>query len=50
MLIQPLAVTNIGGLAYGTLMTLFVVPVIYDLLSARRLRKVDEADLELSDK
>ncbi len=50
MLMQPLAVTNIGGLAYGTLMTLFVVPVIYDLLAARELRKVDEADLEMSEK
>ncbi len=50
MLMQPLAVTNIGGLAYGTLMTLFVVPVIYDMLSKRTLRKVDEADLELSEK
>ncbi len=50
MLMQPLAVTNIGGLAYGTLMTLFVVPVVYDMLAARKLRKVDESDLELSEK
>ena len=50
MLMQPLAVTCIGGLVYGTFMTLFVVPCIYDLLSRRELRKVREADLELSDK
>ena len=35
----------IGGLLYATLMTLFVVPCIYDLMNKKELRKVDEADL-----
>jgi len=30
-LVQPMAVVTIGGLAYGTLMTLWVIPCIYDL-------------------
>ncbi len=49
-LIQPLAVTCIGGLVYATLMTLYVVPVMYDALSKKELYHVDEADLELSEK
>ncbi len=49
MLMQPLAITCIGGLVYGTLMTLFIVPVIYDLLSRKKLRVVSEDDLELSE-
>lgn len=49
-LIQPLAVTCIGGLLYATLMTLFIVPVMYDALSKRELYRVDDADLELSEK
>ncbi len=44
-LVQPLAVTCIGGLFYATLMTLFVVPVMYDILSKKELYKVEEADL-----
>ena len=49
-LIQPLAVTCIGGLLYATLMTLYIVPVMYDALSKKALYHVDEADLELSEK
>ena len=49
-LIQPLAVTCIGGLLYATLMTLYVVPVMYDALSKKELYHVDEEDLELSTK
>ena len=49
-LIQPLAVTCIGGLLYATLMTLYVVPVMYDIFSRRELYQVREEDLVLSDK
>ena len=48
-LMQPMAVVCIGGLTYATLMTLFVVPCIYDWLNKKELRKVDEADLEILD-
>jgi len=44
-MLQPLAVVCIGGLAYGTLMTLFVVPIIYDSFSKKELRKIDAAEL-----
>ena len=44
-MLQPLAVVCVGGLAYGTFMTLFVVPIIYDMLNKKELRKIDDADL-----
>ena len=37
----------IGGLLYATLMTLFVVPCMYELVSKKKLRKVDERELEI---
>ncbi len=46
-LIQPVAVVSIGGLLYATFMTLFVVPVLYDLIVRRRPRSVAEKDLEV---
>ncbi len=48
-LMQPIAVVCIGGLVYATLMTLFVVPCIYDLLNRKALRQIQEEDLELLD-
>lgn len=35
-MVQPMAIVTIGGLTYGTLLTLFVVPCIYDLLNRKR--------------
>ena len=46
-LMQPVALVCIGGLLYATLMTLFVVPCMYDLLSRKELRKVDESELKM---
>ena len=37
-MMQPMAVVSIGGLTYATLMTLFVVPVLYDLLNGRKMK------------
>lgn len=48
-LMQPVALVCIGGLLYATLMTLLVVPCMYDILSRRDLRKVDEEELKLLD-
>ena len=45
-MVQPMAVVTIGGLTYGTLLTLFVVPCIYDLFHTverhRRGRRPEE--------
>ena len=48
-LMQPIAVVCIGGLLYATLMTLFVVPCMYDMMNKKDLRKVDEDELKLLD-
>ena len=48
-LMQPVALVCIGGLLYATLMTLLVVPCMYDILSRRDLRKVNEEELKLLD-
>ncbi len=41
-MIQPMAIVTIGGLLYGTLLTLFVVPCIYDLLNRKKDIKEEE--------
>ena len=38
-MLQPMAVVTIGGLIYATLMTLFVVPVMYDLMHRKDRNK-----------
>lgn len=43
---RGMAIVTIGGLAYATLMTLFIVPVFYDILYRRKLKKVDLGDEE----
>ena len=48
-LMQPVAVVCIGGLAYATLMTLYVVPCIYDMFCKKELRNVREEDLKILD-
>ena len=41
---QGMAVVIIGGLIYATLLTLLVVPVLYDLLNRRKMKKIDVGD------
>ena len=48
-MMQPVALVCIGGLLYATLMTLFVVPCMYDMMNKRELRKVDEEELKTVD-
>ncbi len=48
-LMQPVALVCIGGLLYATLMTLFVVPCMYDIVNKKEPRRVDEKELELID-
>lgn len=44
-MMQPVAIVCIGGLVYATALTLFVVPIIYDMMNKKELRKVSEAEL-----
>ena len=41
---RGMAVVVAGGLAYATLMTLFIVPVMYDILYRRTPKQVDVGD------
>ncbi len=45
-MMQPVAIVCIGGLLYATIMTLYIVPVMYDLFNKKPMRVVDESDLE----
>ena len=48
-MMQPLAVVCIGGLLYATVMTLYIVPAIYDIFNRKELRKVEKEDLIVID-
>ena len=49
LMMRPIAVVSIGGLLYATLMTLYVVPCIYDMMNKKELRRIDEKDLKILD-
>ena len=38
---KPMALVTMGGLGYATLLTLFIVPVFYDLLFRKPMKKID---------
>ncbi len=44
-MMQPIAIVCIGGMIYATLMTLFVVPVMYDLFNRKELKVIKDEDL-----
>ena len=46
-MMQPVAIVCIGGLLYATLMTLFVVPAIYDTMNKKEIHTVSEEELQL---
>ncbi|MBS6194916.1 MAG: efflux RND transporter permease subunit [Clostridiales bacterium] len=48
-MIQPMAVVTIGGLLYGTVLTLFVVPCIYDILNRKEYYSDKEEELDDTD-
>ena len=46
-MMQPVAIVCIGGLLYATLMTLFVVPAMYDIMNKKEIKTVSEEELQL---
>ena len=48
-MMRPIALVCIGGLLYATIMTLFVVPAIYDIFNRKEIRVVDDKELEILD-
>lgn len=47
-MVQPMAIVTIGGLVYGTLLTLFVVPCLYDAFHRERSMVKEEIDDDIS--
>ena len=41
-MVQPMAVVTIGGLIYGTVLTLIVVPCIYDMFHKKEKARLRE--------
>lgn len=41
-MVRPMAIVTIGGLVYGTLLTLFVVPCIYAVLNRKKYAKLNQ--------
>lgn len=41
-MIQPMGVVVIGGLIYATLLTLFVIPILYDVFNRKKDKKGDK--------
>jgi len=46
---QPVALVCIGGLTYATLMTLLVIPCMYDMVERKELHSVEESELKTLD-
>ena len=46
---KDMAIVIIGGMAYATLMTLFIIPVMYDILYRRQPKVVDVGDDTIDD-
>jgi len=47
-MMQPIAIVCIGGLVYATILTLFIIPCLYDLMNKKELKKLSKDDLEIS--
>lgn len=41
-MMQPMAVVTVGGLTYATFLTLFIVPILYDILNREKKRDVED--------
>ena len=46
-MVQPVALVCIGGLIYGTLTTLVVIPVMYKFFARKHMEKIKEEELEI---
>ena len=48
-MMQPVAVVCIGGLIYATFMTLYVIPVLYDIFNKKDIDIIKDEDLEIAE-
>ncbi|MDD6042289.1 MAG: efflux RND transporter permease subunit [Eubacteriaceae bacterium] len=44
-MMQPIALVCIGGLTYATLLTLYIVPIIYDIMNGEEYKFISEEEL-----
>ena len=47
-MMQPVALVCIGGLIYATLTTLYIIPVIYDIMNREQYKLISDEDLDIS--
>lgn len=47
-IMQPIAIVCIGGLIYATVLTLFVIPCLYDLMNKKEIKTISKEDMEIS--
>lgn len=47
-MMQPVALVCIGGLIYATLLTLYIVPAIYDIMNKEEYKHLSDEDLDIS--
>ncbi len=45
-MIQPMAIVVIGGLIYSTILTLFIVPIMYDIFYRKEFKIISDAELD----
>lgn len=48
-MMQPLAIVCIGGLLYATIMTLYIVPLIYDAFNKKELKQITDEELNYTE-
>lgn len=46
-MVQPVAITCIGGLIYATVTTLFIIPIFYKIFAKKHMEKIEEEELEI---
>jgi len=46
-MVQPVAITCIGGLLYATATTLFIIPIMYSWLARKHMVKIKDEELEI---
>ncbi len=45
-MVRPIAIVCIGGLVYATILTLVVIPVMYDIFSRKEMRVISDEELQ----
>ncbi len=48
-MMQPIALVCIGGLTYATILTLLVVPIVYDIFTKEEYTYIKDEDIDVSD-